>query len=121
MDPHRIPNIVPMVIALAAIPWAVVQGWPIDKIALHAGLAFAVTVAGIVAGFGGGVVKLTAAIMLWLGLADGLSFMILAFGGGVVVALICKHWLHRAHFPYWPVAMAALAFLHGPALLRALG
>jgi Flp pilus assembly protein protease CpaA len=120
MDPHRIPNWLSIAIAAGFYGWAVARGWPIGTIAAHTLLAVVVTVAGLWMGIGGGAVKLTAAIVLWLPLPDALSFMSLAFGTCTIGVFIANR-LGRKHIPYWPFAAGALLVLYGPAALQMFG
>jgi prepilin peptidase CpaA len=89
----RIPNTVSIVLALAFFPFALVAGPEAIPLLKHVGLAalvFALLFGCFVLGWmGGGDVKLAGAIMLWVGPAQGMNFVLLfavlggAFGLGL--------------------------------------
>jgi prepilin peptidase CpaA len=115
---------------------ALLLGMPATTIGIHSATAFvvlAISFSMFAAGWiGGGDAKLVAAIALWLGFGQLLSFLILAsiFGGALTVSLLMvrryalpacllgQDWLERLHAPTtgvpYGIALAAAALLTYP-------
>lgn len=131
-----IPNWLTLALAVAFFVFAPLAAMPLFDIAIHAAIGFAALLVGM--GFfamgwiGGGDAKLMAAVALWVGFAEALSyFLIASLLGGVLTLLILgfrnlplpailvrQKWLSRLHdrgegVPYG-LALAAAALLVFP-------
>ena len=125
MDWHRIPNSLVLAIAAAFYAFALAKGLPAQLVITHTLIAAALLVAfALMAMTSPGAVKLTAAIVLWLGLEHGSLFVAGTYLGLAATAFVLRLMGTRAEaLPVLPfaivtiTAMAALGAL--PAVLTA--
>ena len=114
MNWHKIPNSLVLAIVAAFYTFAVVKGLPSGVITNHTLVALAaLIVLTLAAGLaGGGAIKLTAAIVLWLGFEHGCIFVAITFLSLAAVAILMRFSGARAEtLPVMPFTIAAVAIM----------
>ena len=111
---HRIPNIVPITIAIGFVAAAVVTGQP-DRIVTHGATSFIVGLATFAVLRSGGVAKLLAALLLWIGPNEaGFEFVCLAgmlIGASALLGVAVSG--RDTRVPAWPPVVLAFLVLAG--------
>lgn len=114
MDWHRIPNSVVLAIVGAFYAFAVLKGLDGSTIIAHTAVALVALIAGALAIGGGsaGAVKLTAAVVLWLGFEHGCVFIAMTYLSLAAIAvLLTLAGRNVSALPVMPFAIAALAVM----------
>jgi Flp pilus assembly protein protease CpaA len=113
MDLHKIPNWMSGGVAVLFYAYALATGMAPGTIMSHTLAALAMIVIGFVTMRGSaGAVKLTAAVVLWLGLPQSLVFIALSYGlCGAVGYLVQFTGKRDVMMPYLPFAAIAVAIM----------
>lgn len=123
---RTIPNLLPVLAAVAFVPAAWAVGLSFEAVALHAAaaiIAFALAALLFALGaWGGGDAKLAAAVVLWTGFAAAPRFVaVMAVAGGVLALAVLLLQGRRAKVPYGiAIALAGLDWWAGAVLSRGL-
>lgn len=107
---HQIPNKLTVGIALAFFAFAAFVAMPLDTVLWHTGLAVAVLVGmAMFVPVGAGVIKLIAAVILWLGFPAGAVFVLLSnFSCAAAIYVGRLFGRDKDTMPYLPFAVGAV-------------